>query len=334
MAHFQPPRYIGAGFVLPPSSLQNHAAASPLSLAVKAPSSQPASSPLLYRTCQHYISTLTPVAERVWLGSVDALQTPQALLDAQITHVVVLCSRTDLPAAPFDRQAAADAAAEGLWSTAGAVPGSPVRTPAYRARIGSSSAAKGRGKQGPAAQYQHDLLGWVMANSKTVRAMTSCSTAGAQCRLLPLGALPTEGVSPSLCGCSLEAEHSLTRPHTELCLRMRSALTCLHCLQVGNALEESLQLVQELPLLLQHIAAATTTRMDMPGGRVLIAGTAGYEGDAAVAAVAHLMHTAASSAHEALVQASQHHMALRVSAQGCAAHSAAGPHTSLCPVKC
>ena len=220
VAHFQPPRYVGAGFVLPPSSLQNHAAASPLSLAMKAPSSQPASSPLLYRTCQHYISTLTPVAERVWLGSVDALQTPLALLDAQITHVVVLCSRTDLPAAPFDRQAAADAAAEGLWSTAGAVPGSPVRTPAYRARTGSSSAAKGRGKQGPAAQYQHDLLGWVMANSKTVRAMTSCSAAGAQCRLLPLGALPTEGVSPSLCGCSLhrklEAKHSLTRSHTKL----------------------------------------------------------------------------------------------------------------------
>ena len=219
VAHFQPPRYIGAGFVLPPTSLQNHAAASPLSLAMRAPSSQPASSPLLYRTCQHYISTLTPVAERVWLGSVDALQTPQALLDAQITHVVVLCSRTDLPAAPFDRQAAADAAAEGLWSTAGAVPGSPVRAPAYRSRTGSSSAAKGRGRQGPAAQYQQELLGWVMANSKTVRAMTSCSAAGAQCRLLPLGALPTEGVSP-LCGCSLHrelgAKHCLTLSHTEL----------------------------------------------------------------------------------------------------------------------
>ena len=95
---------------------------------------------------------------------------------------------------------------------------------------------------------------------------------------------------------------------------MRQALTCLHCLQVGNALEESLQVVQELPLLLQHIAAATTSRRDVPGGRVLIAGTAGYEGEAAVAAVAHLMHSAASSAHKALVQASQHHMALRVRA--------------------
>ena len=72
--------------------------------------------------------------------------------------------------------------------------------------------------------------------------------------------------------------------------------------------------MQELPLLLQHIAAATTSRRDVPGGRVLIAGTAGYEGEAAVAAVAHLMHSAASSAHKALVQASQHHMALRVRA--------------------
>ncbi len=107
-------------------------------------------------------------------------------------------------------------------------------------------------------------------------------------------------------------------------------MTCLHCLQVGNALEESLQLVQELPLLLQHIAAATTSRVDVPGGRVVIAGTAGYEGEAAVAAVAHLMHSAASSAHKALVQASQHHMALRVRAQCCAAHSAAGPNTSVC----
>ena len=87
--------------------------------------------------------------------------------------------------------------------------------------------------------------------------------------------------------------------------------------------------MQELPLLLQHIAAATTSRMDVPGGRILIAGTAGYEGEAAVAAVAHLMHSAASSAHKALVQASQHHMALRVRAQYCAAHSAAGPNTSV-----
>ena len=87
--------------------------------------------------------------------------------------------------------------------------------------------------------------------------------------------------------------------------------------------------MQELPLLLQHIAAATSSRVDVPGGRILIAGTAGYEGEAAVAAVAHLMHSAASSAHKALVQASQHHMALRVRAQCCAAHSAAGSNTFL-----
>lgn len=48
------------------------------------------------------------------------------------------------------------------------------------------------------------------------------------------------------------------------------------------------------------------------GGRVLVAAAAGYEGEAAVVAIAHIMRQGLSP-HEALVAASQRHVALHVS---------------------
>ena len=63
----------------------------------------------------------------------------------------------------------------------------------------------------------------------------------------------------------------------------------------------------------------TPKRLSSPAGgrgdaKVLIAAAAGYEGEAAVAALAHIMRREGSTPHQALVTASQQHAALHVRA--------------------
>lgn len=73
-------------------------------------------------------------------------------------------------------------------------------------------------------------------------------------------------------------------------------------------------------------SASAAGPLPSAGGRVLLAAVAGYEGEAAVGAIAHIMQQRGIGPHEALVAASQRHVALHVSichlyAIGCPAHA-------------
>lgn len=66
-------------------------------------------------------------------------------------------------------------------------------------------------------------------------------------------------------------------------------------------------LLQQLPSILEHVRAATAV-----GARVLVAAAAGYDGDAAVVVVAHLMASRGLPCHEATIEASRWRAALQL----------------------
>ncbi len=44
-----------------------------------------------YSLAEHYLHTLTPVAERLLLGSTKGLENAQLLLDHRVSHAIILC---------------------------------------------------------------------------------------------------------------------------------------------------------------------------------------------------------------------------------------------------
>ena len=60
------------------------------------------------------------------------------------------------------------------------------------------------------------------------------------------------------------------------------------------------------------VAATAATSPDGGRGRVLVAATAGYDGDAAVVVIAHLMASQGLSCHEATIEASRWRAALQL----------------------
>ncbi|KAK9811788.1 hypothetical protein WJX72_010021 [[Myrmecia] bisecta] len=190
-----------------------------------------------YCTAEYYLSVLTPVSDRLLLGSLAGLQPPAALAEAGVGHVLLLCARSEL------------------------------------------RGESGGGEQGQAAAAA--LCSWAVADSSLNTALANCAAAEASCRLVPLANLPD--------------------------------------IEPAEGPSDSLDLVRILPSLLQHMSSVTgpaaasagSLSRSPRGRRVLIAAAPGYEGEAAVVAMAQLMVKSNLSAYEALLLVSQRQIALQ-----------------------
>ena len=49
-----------------------------------------------YSLAEHYLHTLTPVAERLLLGSTKGLENAQLLVDHRVSHAIIICCGSEV----------------------------------------------------------------------------------------------------------------------------------------------------------------------------------------------------------------------------------------------